>query len=716
MKRILRWIWRLFLISTVLSALGGVFLYFFWPWVFSWQIWTHVLGLPSFSKFEEYKPYKTSYFFTRGGEILSCVAKPEEWRDALSGGDIDLKNAPIARTILAVEDRRFYERDLAIDLRDIARAAYEDVKELKIVEGGSTIPQQLVKQLLSSEERGSRSVRRKLKELVLASRLIQKFSKDEIFLLYLNEVPFGHQRIGVEAASRLYFNKRAGELSYAEAAVLAGMIHAPARFSPIKHPDMAKAGRDSALKKAFTEGMISESDLNSALAEEIVTSNEFSKSCSRAPHAIDYAREILKNEFGIYFDDEWQNDAWRGIKVRLTLDSELQTFGEEGVRLALEAYRAKYGESAIDAEAAFLAIENGTGAILAMVGGNDFSRRKFNSAVQAKRQTGSAFKPVVYVSKFEQELAEGKPYDNLLDQQITNAYISCKNVKDPKTGQWTYWTPRNFDERKFNAGSYTRRFAIAQSINRPAVWTAQVGKCGLDPRVRIMAKKLGIESDIDDHLPSALGASGISLLELTRAYSVFSNKGILRPAYIISEVSGPDGKIYEKSSWEAKRDCGLITIKVRGAQNKQTKSVTIAVECGISEIAAGVMVEALRGVVKFGTARSLDSLKQPTACKTGTTENYIDAWFMGFTPHITFGAWVGGPESYEKPLGDRATGGSVALPIAKHVLANWYKDSESTPFQEESEEYMKSLVSPKSFEKEVESLKGSDPDVEAPQE
>lgn len=677
--------------SAGLGAVSGIFLYFFWPWVFSWQVWTWALGLPNFSSFEEYRPYQTSYFLAKDGEVLSCVAKPEEWRDALLTSDIDLKSAPIARVILAVEDRRFYERDLAIDLRAIARALLEDVKAGKIVEGGSTIPQQLVKQLLSPEERESRSVGRKLKELVLASRLIQKFSKDEIFLLYLNEVPLGHQRVGAEAAARLYFNKHARDLSYSEAATIAGLIPAPARFSPIKHPDIAKFGRDGALRKSFAEGMMLEEDLNKALAEEIVVTNEFQKSCNRAPHAIDFAREVLKKELGLYFDEKYKNEAWRGVKIYLTLDSELQIFSEEGVKEALDAYRERQKENAIDAEGAFLAVENGTGAILAMVGGNDYDRRKFNSAVQATRQTGSAFKPIVYVTKFEEELALGKPYNILLNETVSNAAIRCKDKRDPKTGQWTYWTPRNFDEKKFNAGSYVRRFAIAQSINRPAVWTAQAGNCRLDPRILAMANRLGIESELDNHLPTALGASGVSLLELTRAYSVFPNRGILREIYIISKIYGSDGKpIFSKQEWKQQR--------------------------AISEVLAGVMVDALRGVVKFGTARSLDSLKQPSAGKTGTTENYIDAWFMGFTPHITFGAWIGGPENYTKPLGDRETGAKTALPAVKYALENWYKDYEPTFFQEESEEYMKSLVSPKSFQKEMESLKGADPDVEAPQE
>lgn len=683
----MKWIVRLFLVSASLGAVGGIFLYFFWPWVFSWQIWTRALNLPNFGSFEEYKPYQTSYFFARGGEILSCIAKPEEWRDALSAADIDLKNAPIARVILAVEDRRFYERNLAIDLRAIARAGYEDLKEFKIVEGGSTIPQQLVKQLLPTEEREGRSIKRKIKEVVLASRLIQRFSKDEIFLLYLNEVPLGHQRIGVEAASLLYFNKRAAGLSYSEAAALAGMIHAPARFSPIKHPDAAKVGRDSALKKAFAEGMVSEEDLNKALAEEILVTSEFQKSCNRAPHAIDYARSDLQKNFGFYFDDEYKNEVWRGIKVHLTLDSELQALSEEGIRKNLEDYRERQGENAIDAESAFLAIENSTGAIVAMVGGGDYRKRKYNHATQAKRQAGSVLKPIVYTAKFEQELAEGKSYNTLLDRAVSNANLSCKDQYDPLTKTWTYWSPRNFDEEKFSEKKYptmTRRFAIAQSINRPAVWMAQGGKCAMDQRVPIIARKLGIESPLDPKnplkptLPSALGAGSFSLLELSRAYSVYPNAGVLRETYIIFKISDMRGQIiYEKDSWSQKP--------------------------AISEVTAGLITEALRGVVKFGTARSLDSLVQPSACKTGTTERYIDAWLICFTPHITLGTWMGGPEDYTKSLGDRETGARTA-PAIRHVLENWYKDQTPVLFSEELEGWMKALVEGKSFKKEMEEL------------
>jgi len=678
-----------------------------------------MLNLPDFGTFSEYRPYQTAYFLSREGEIIGCVA--EEWRDVISPKNVDVRNLKVARFIIAVEDRRFYERDFAIDVRAIARAIVEDIREGKIVEGGSTIPQQLVKQLLSPDERSKKSFLRKFKELILASRLVGTFSKDVILSLYLNEVYLGHKRYGVEAASRFYFGKTSQELSDSEAAILSGIIKSPAINSPKNHPETAKVKRDDALVKAYQEGVISEQDYQKSVKENIAVTDSFSKSCRQAEHTMDYIRGILKKEQDLFFNTvsvgnevrPGNNDAWFGLRVETTIDANLQRYGKEGVESALKTYKEKYGAEAIDAEGAFLAVENGSGAILAMIGGSDFQKRKFNHAVNAKRQTGSSFKPVVYASKFEQEISEGISYSTLLDRNVANAHLSCKDQFDPATKTWTYWSPRNFDEKKFGGASYTRRFAIAQSINRPAVWTAQIGNCVLDPRVLVMAKKLGIESAIDPHLPSALGASGVSLMEMVRAYSVFPNKGVLRPTYIISKITNSSGvKYFEKTSWDTQKECGSLIFR-----NRQTKkNETVTISCGMSEVTAGVMVEALRGVVKFGTARgTLAGFAQPTACKTGTTERYIDAWLICFTPHITLGGWIGGPEDYSKTLGDRATGAGTVGPMIRYGLDNWYQNTEPVPFLEESEEYMKSLVNPPDFGKEMESMENTDPDVEAPQ-
>lgn len=677
----------------------------------AWLIfWVKIFELPNFDSYLNYRPYQTTYFLDRNEEILGCIAS--EWRDPISAAEA--KELLVAKVILAVEDRRFYERPWGIDAKAIARAFLKNLMAGHVVEGGSTLEQQLVKHLLRPEERTARSFGRKIKEAAMAFQLISRFNKDQILALYLNEVYLGGDRdgligqvYGIEASSRYYFNKRARDLTLSEAATLAGIIKAPASLSPKTNSKGALEKRNQALSRAYQEGGITKDDYGKALDETISVTNDFAKSCQHAPHAIWEARKILRKEYKLYFDAEelesvdakeertqlesaGQNYARLGLRVVMTLDGELQRFAEEGVRYTIQSYKERQTYNAIDAEASFLAIENGTGAVIAMVGGADFNRRKFNSATQARRQTGSAFKPIVYVTKFEEELALGKPYDMLLNETVSNAYISCKDKRDPKTGQWTYWTPRNFDEKKFGAGSYTRRFAIAQSINRPAVWTAQAGKCRLDPRILLMARRLGITSELDNHLPTALGASGISLLELVRAYSTFPNKGVLRETYMISKIYSSDGQnIFEKKEWKQGRV--------------------------LSEVLAGVMVDALRGVVKFGTVRALDSVAQPSACKTGTTEGYIDVWLVCFTPHVTLGAWMGGPEDYKKSLGDRETGAKLA-PAIKYVLEHWYAGFEPTLFQEESSEYMKFLVSPPSFEKEMDELKNSDPDTEAPQE
>ncbi len=706
----LKWIFLLFFLGS--STYAGIWL---------WQIYQN---LPGYDPYFNYNPYQTSYILDKNGKILGCKAWENGWRDIVYPQNI--KNMRAARIILAAEDKRFYSRNFMVfDLKAIIRAQAENYNAGKIVEGGSTIPQQLVKQLLSPEERFEKTYERKIKEVMLAFGLFWKFNKnkDAILALYLSEIAMDHQRYGVEAAARFYFNKTASELTISEAAVLASMIKSPATRSPTKeNPARAKEARDVVLFKSLQEKVISKAEYEQALKEPIVISDEFTKVCNFDGHLMDYtAREI--NKYGLVFDPKGENEAWHGIRIHLTIDKEMQIFAKEGVKKALETYHAKYKERAIDAEGAFLTIENGTGAILAMVGGNDYSRRKFNH-VFGDRQDGSSIKPFIYSAKFEEDMEDGKKPETLLDRNVSNAPMACRSTWNPKTKSWTIWSPRNFDEKKFRAANYSRRMAIAQSINRPAVWTAQVGKCALNPRVTMMVRRLGITSPFDEHLPSALGASSISLYQMVRAYSVFPNKGSLYKTYMISKITNFRGEIIAKHGLpEKQKDCGKYALVKtsyktvqkgkRVVQQEIKEKEEIKLECGISEVLAGVMVDALRGTVKFGTARSFNSLPQPVAGKTGTTEGYKDAWFIGFTTNITFGGWVGGPESYEESLGDRATGGSIAGPISKYVLENWYAPNESIPFPEETDGYLQSIIDPKSLEKEMKDL-GNIEDAEAP--
>lgn len=660
-------------IVAILMLVSGAFL------------WLASRDLPDIKTFLHYRPYQTAYFFDRYGEKIGCVRGPHgEWRDLLKPEEA--ASLLVAKVILAKEDQRFYDRDITLDLRAITRAFVKNLFALKVIEGGSTIHTQLAKHLLPPEERARKSVIRKLKEFRLARRLVQRLSKDEILTLYLNEVYLGHQAHGVEAASRLYYNKSAAELTLSEAATLAGIIHAPERLSPRKHPDKARIARNVALVRAKNyldadgKAIASGHDIGKAREEPIRVSKEFENTCSRDPHAVDHVRKEMAAEHNIVFNEAGTNPAWFGLRVTITLDWELQRHAQDGAILMLKEYKERQGELAIDAEGATVVIEHGTGAILALVGGSNYGKRQFNHATQGERQIGSAFKPFVYLARFEQELAEGKDPEKILDRIASNADIRCpkKRGADPNNPD-DWWEPQNYDDARYSKAGYTRRLAIAKSINRPAVHTARIGRCGLDPRVIAVAERLGLSVPIPPYLPSALGASSHSLLEVARAYTAFPSQGFLRPTYIISQIKDAAGNEYfKKDSW------------------KPAEQV-------ISETLARIMLDALRGAVKFGTAASLANLSQPLACKTGTTNNFTDALIFCSTPDITIGVWMGGPKDYTKSLGDKEFGARTAV-VVRHMVENWYRGQESRSFPEESVDMMKLQNTPDLFEKELTEL------------
>lgn len=658
--------WLLWILLTV--ALGGISGISFWLFFM-----VKILELPNFTPFLEYRPYQTLYFFDRSGERIGCLAK--EYRDII--GPPNPSSLLVAKIILEVEDKRFYERSLWIDVKAIGRAIYENTKALKIVEGGSTLPQQLVKQLLPVEEQAQRSLERKVKEFVLAFRLVKNFSKDKIFTLYLNEIYLGHQRRGVEAASLFYFNKPAADLTLNEAATLAGIINSPEPSSPKKHPDRALARRNVVLAKTYAAGTVTEEDYQKALSEPLVTTDEFEKSCKRAPHAVDYAREVMREKLKLFLDEEKKNDAWFGVRVTTTIDSELQSYFQEGIKLALVEYSGRQPDLATDADGAALVIDNATAGILTMVGSSDYSQNKRNNTIVAKRQPGSAFKPIVYAALFEEELKLGRPAEMLLDLPISNARLKCRMISKPQNPE-DWWEPQNFDEKKYNKNAYTRRLAIAKSINRPAVHAARSAGCKLHPRVPEMAKRLGITNPLKPYLPTALGASETTLDKLVVAYSVFANQGILREPYLIQVIEDSKGnKIYE---W------------------RDTKSTQV-----ISPELAALMTEALRNVVQFGTGSPLLTLKKPLAAKTGTTNNFADAWLLGYDPEITFGAWIGKKEGRQS-LGEGEFGAQTALPIVKYALENWYEGREIPTFLEEMPEWKTIIKNPRMFEKELQDI------------
>ena len=645
-------------------------------WLF---FWVDILNLPNFKTLEQYRPYQTSYFRDQNGEIIGCIA--EEWRDVVNPADP--RKPLVAKVILGIEDRRFYERDLWIDVRAKGRALFENARHLRIVEGGSGIPEQLVKQLLSPEERSQRSVERKIKEFFLAWSLVKRFTKDEIFILYLNEIYLGDQRFGIEAASRHYFNKNAEQLSLAEAATFAGIIQAPETYSPRKHPEIALARRNEILKKLQEQSLLPEAaqeEYANAFKEPLILSGEFEKACNRAPHPVEEARDEVKNRTGLFFDELRRNEVWRGISVKTTIDSELQQYSEEGIRYALSLYHERQKEKAVPADGAAYALDNATGGIIMLVGSSDYLKIKRNNALNGDRQPGSAFKPIGYAAYFEEQLLQKKyTRENILKQPISNARIACKKIARPKSPD-DWWRPQNLDEHKYGAGSYPAIVAIAKSINRPAIHAARAAGCALHPRVPQMARRLGIEIPLQPYLPTALGATGMPLNQLVLAYSVFPNYGIRRVPYIVQEVMNAQGKkLYEKTEYQ--------TEKVFPDE--------------IANYLSSVMIEALRAVVKFGTGHIFSELSQPIAGKTGTTNDYADAGFIGFTPEITFGVWIGDP-SGRVSLGDRETGGKTAAPALKYALERWYQGREPVLFPDDIERWNDIIKNPDAFEKELE--------------
>lgn len=613
-------------------------------------------SLPSIETYTNYRPYQTSYFYDKNGVIIGCVAAP--YRDVIPKEQ--LVGSKIAKIILAVEDERFYQRKLPIDAHSIMRAFWKNKQEGRVVQGGSTLWQQLAKQLLPPEEQAERSISRKIKEFILAFRLWRAIDKDTALWLYLNEIYLAHNRNGVEAASLFFYNKHIDNLSISEIATIAGIIHSPETLSPKKHPREALVRRNAVLEIAFLNNIISTQEYNEAITERTVTTDDFSKQCLQEPYVVDYVRTLLREKFNLTFDSDYFSPVWLGVKVFTTIDSNAQRMAREGVGSALDEYHQRLQEKAADANGAMLVLENKTGAIRALVGGKNYKENKFNNVVQAHRQPGSAIKPIVYAAYFTKELADGIPKEGILERPISNTFISCRGSTKGRR-----WIPHNFDEQKWRQPSYKIRDAIANSINRCALHAAALpGKpCSLDPQVILTARALHIDSPplieigsgIYFRLPLAIGAVDLTPLELTRAYMVFPNRGRFLKEYIIEEVRLADGTTLH--------------------QHQQTESTD-----ALSTDVADIMVEALRGVVLFGTAKStLSKLEQPVAGKTGTTNHYSDAWFCGFTPDITSCVWVGGKDK-SVSLGNRETGGRVAAPAFRKFVMEYYKGKEPVPF------------------------------------
>ncbi len=599
-------IFYLFLIlATVLIGGAAGFLMF--------SIW----DLPEVRNLEEYRPSITSRVYSDNNKLLAEFFLENRTPVALTDVPVMLINA-----LIAAEDARFYSHR-GLDPRGIARAFARNIRARKVVEGGSTLTQQLAKVLFLTPER---SYTRKLKEMALALRIEQRYTKQEILSLYLNQIYFGSGAYGVEAASQIYFGKSVKDLDIAECSLLAGLPRSPKYYSPFKAPGSALGRRAYVLNRMVEMGNITRAQADAAKRVPL-PSKPTIKVSGPAPYFVEYVRQKVEERFGasILYSG--------GLNIYTSINDDLQKYAEQAVKEGLaniEARRRKRGVSQ-PLQAALIAIEPFSGHILAMVGGRDFSESQFNRAWQALRQPGSAFKPVIYAAALEQGFGAT---DILDDSPLT---IKVDNKKN--------WTPENFTHSY--QGPVTLRKALAESLNVPTVKLLE--KIGVDETIQY-ARKFGIRSPLTRYLSLALGSSDVTLFELTSAYTVFANHGTKLGPVSILMITDSSGRVLYTND--------ALPVQVMRPETSY------------------LITNLLRGVIERGTGWKARELGRPAAGKTGTTNDYRDAWFLGYTPNLVAGVWVGYDD--HRSIGPKETGARVALPIwlAFMKKANVERDAE----------------------------------------
>jgi len=677
----------LVLISALVGAAAGLLL-------------VYTTDLPQVDALEAYRPSSITELYDDHGRVIGSFALQ---RRVVAGYD---DFAPVLRdALVSIEDKDFY-RHSGINFWRIVGAAYRDIESGGKVQGASTLTMQLARNLFLSPDR---SFHRKVQETMLAIQIERRFTKPQIFTLYANQIFLGHGVYGFEAASEFYFSKPARNLTLAEAALLAGLPKGPGIYSPINHPDRAMRRRTLVINSMLEDGKITTAQAADARSAPIALHLQHDPN-SLAPYFVEEIRRYLENKYGT---DQVHEG---GLKVYTSLDVDLQKAANQAVLDGLAAYERRHGwkghlenvvaeggaldkyqhpdwddepevngyvhalvtssgigiatlkfgrfaaalgqadvawtqgkiqdmlragdicyvkilmltpngaarvslEQDSGAQGALVAVDNATGGIKAMVGGRDFSESKFDRATQALRQVGSSFKPYVYTAVIDRG---GSPDDTILDEPITF-----------ETGSGPY-SPHNYDE-KFE-GTITLRRALAQSRNIPALKLAS--KLGIKTVIDY-AERFGITARLPPYLPVALGSAEITLLEQTSAYSVFPNDGVRVTPRYITKVTDYEGRVLEEDYPEVKDV--------------------------ISARTARIMTAMLREVVLRGTGVAAAKMPFPVAGKTGTTNDFTDAWFMGFSPTMTCGVWIGFDE--KKTLGAKETGAHAALPIWMNFMS-----------------------------------------------
>ncbi|MGD9367093.1 MAG: PBP1A family penicillin-binding protein [Desulfobacteraceae bacterium] len=560
--------------------------------------------LPQIIALESYKPPAITRVYSADRVLIAELYAEKRDPVPLSQIPEALKTA-----LITTEDRRFYEHS-GIAVKGILRAIVENVRRGRFAQGASTLTQQLAKTLFLTPRK---TLLRKLREAILALQLERRYTKDEILTLYLNQIYLGSGTYGVASAARVYFNKELKELTLAQCALIAGLPKAPSRYSPLVNPELAIKRRNIVLKQMQLTGVISESEYREAV-DEPLEPHQIVQDRRSPVYFVNHIKKELEAAVGA--DRLYKS----GLTVYTTLSHAHQEAAEEALTLGLEQLSARMASQHIvdpEPQAALIALDVSTGGILAMVGGHQDSKGNFNRATQAKRQPGSAFKPIVYALAVERGFHQ---HQILRDAPVV--YPSYSREKE--------WQPENFS--KSYAGEVTMRWALAHSKNIPAVRLME--KLGPSSVIQF-GQALGLQSNIAPNLSLALGTSEMTLLELTSAYAVFANQGKHTNPYGVASVVDDAGH----TIWKAKP--------------KQ--------RIAMSRSGATIVTNMLEAVIQDGTGQKARILPGPIAGKTGTTNDYKDALFVGYCPSIAAGVWVGNDDG--ATLGPEETGARAALPI-----------------------------------------------------
>jgi len=612
--------------------------------------------LPPLEQLEHYDPRLTTTLLSSDGKVIKELYLQRRLM-------IPLEEIPedMIQAVLVTEDRAFYGH-WGLHLGRLFRAAIIDISTLSFSQGASTLTQQLARNLYLTPEK---TITRKLKETLTALQIERTYSKHEILEMYLTQALFGHGAYGVEAAAQKYFSKTASDLTLEECALLAAQLKAPSHYSPFIRPQAALGRRNLILRFMRDSGYISDERFQEAVRTPIrVVARGSGDALGTAPYFTEMLRQELENLGSEYGFDYYQD----GLNIYTTLDSRLQACAEKAAKVQLDSLqknfsarfyrnlapdlvREKYSaltpsemrklladHARLDTlfpdqstlQVAFVALDPMTGAILALIGGRDFEMSKFNRAVQAIRQPGSAFKPLAYTAAIDNGYP---PTYRLLNQDVV--------VKLP---DGKVWAPENYD--KSRGGLTTLREGLQRSLNLIAVRLVQEVVRPID--VVHYAQQMGINTKLDAVDAIALGACSVIPIEMASAFAVYANRGVWCEPFGIQRIAKQGGEVVMEH-----------TLKRKVALSEQT---------------AFIMTDMLRSVVDHGTGaaiRSTYDFRRPAAGKTGTTNDFTDAWFVGFTPQLVAAVWIG-VDDPAVSLGEGMSGARAALPIWANFMKTAY--------------------------------------------